>query len=319
MGSKMKTITIMVPCYNEEDMLEVFIARTKEVTDNIPEYEFKYLFINDGSSDDTLPILRKLNAQYKEVEYIYLTRNFGKESAMLAGFDYVDSDAVVLMDADLQDPPSLLPSLIHEWEIGYDDVYAKRKHRKGETWFKKYSSKIYYRILSKVSDIPVLVDVGDFRLLDKKCVDALRRLRETQRYTKGLFSWIGYKKKAILYDRDARVAGKTKWNYWKLFRLAINGITSFSSVPLQISSWLGIIVSCSAFIYMIRVIVKTLLYGDPVQGYPSMVVIILFVSGVQLIVLGVIGEYVGNIYRESKNRPIYLVDECSDDFKRQND
>ncbi len=310
---QMKTITILVPCYNEKSGIEIFYSTVKKVTDTISRYNFEFLFVDDGSKDETLHIIKKLQHKNRDIFYISLSRNFGKEIAMLAGMDHVSSSAVIIMDADLQDPPSLIPQMISEWEGGYFDVYAKRLHRSGETWLKRSSSKIYYRILNKLSDIPILVDVGDFRLLDKKCIEALCSMRECQRYTKGLFSWIGYKKKAILYDRDSRRAGKTKWNYRKLIHLAVDGITSFSTVPLHISSWLGFFVSLCAFIYMLYIIFKTLIHGDPVPGYPSLIAIILFVGGVQLIVLGIMGEYLGKMFNESKHRPAYLIVESNID------
>lgn len=305
----MKTITLIVPCYNEAETVEIFYQAIEQQFVQLPDYEFNILFINDGSRDNTLELIKALNAKDQRVKYVSLARNFGKEAAMLAGFDYAETEAAIIMDVDLQDPPSLIPELVAEWEKGYQDVYARRKHRDGETWFKKVSSKLYYRILQKLSDIPVLVDVGDFRLLDKECILALRQLRECQRYTKGMFSWIGFKKKEVLYDRDARIAGATKWNYWKLFRLALDGITSFSTVPLQISSVLGIVISVLSFVYMIWGIGKTLLWGDPVKGYPSLIAVVLFVSGIQLMILGILGSYLGKVYNESKQRPVYLVGE----------
>lgn len=221
----MKQIDILVPCYNEEAVLPQFYQRTCAVIDALPDYAFTFIFVNDGSRDQTLPILRQLHEKDKRVAYVSLSRNFGKEAAMLAGMDYAEGDALVIMDADLQDPPELLPDMIAWWEKGYRDVSARRRRREGETFFKKWSSHVYYRLLKKLSPVPVQEDVGDFRLLDRRCVKALRSLRECQRYTKGLFSWIGFEKKEILFDRPPRAAGKTKWNYWKLFNLAIDGIT----------------------------------------------------------------------------------------------
>ena len=228
---------------------------------------------------------------------------------MLAGLDYVDSDAVILMDADLQDPPELIPQMLQEWENGYDDVYARRRSRAGETWFKKATAHWYYRILQRFADIEIPADVGDFRLLDRQAVRALCSLRERQRYTKGLFSWVGFNKKEILFDRDPRVAGNSKMNFLKLLGLAIDGITSFSVAPLRLASILGLLISSVAFIYLLFVVGKTLLFGDPVAGYPSMISIILFMGGIQLAVLGIIGEYVGRIFYEAKGRPDYLVSE----------
>jgi len=272
-------------------------------------YDFSMLFVNDGSTDNTLELMKELQHRDKRVSYLSLSRNFGKEVAMLAGMDFVDADAVIIMDADLQDPPSLIPAMICEWEKGYADVYGVRRSRNGESWFKRLTSHVYHRIFSRLTDTPGVVDVGDFRLLDRQCIEALRSMRECQRYTKGLFNWIGYKKKGLEYDRPARATGNTKWNYWKLFQLAMEGITSFSTVPLHISSWLGMVVSLCSFIYMLFIVIRTIIYGDPVPGYPSLVAIILFVSGVQLIVLGIIGEYLGRIFKEAKGRPVYLVDE----------
>ena len=305
----MKTISILVPCYNEEAVLEDFYRRTSEVTDGLPGYAFIFLFVNDGSSDRTLDIMKALREKDGRVSYIDLSRNFGKELAMMAGIDCCDSDALVIMDADLQDPPELLPEMISWWEKGYQDVSARRRSREGETFFKKWSSHTYYKVLQKVSDIPVQRDVGDFRLLDRQCVEALKTLRESQRYTKGLFTWLGFSKKEILFDREARAAGTTKWNYWKLANLAIEGITSFTILPLRMASFLGFLMFCLSILYMMFIVGKTLLYGDPVAGYPSLVSILLFIGGIQLLVLGIIGEYLGRVFNESKHRPLYLVKE----------
>ena len=305
----MKTITILIPCYNEENSLDILYERLRKLIDDLPAYQFKVLLVNDGSVDHTLDKMQQLHAKDSMVSYLSLSRNFGKEIAMLAGLDYAEGDAVIIMDADLQDPPELIPQMIREWENGYDDVYARRRSRAGETWFKKATAHWYYRILQKFADIDIPADVGDFRLLDRQAVDALCSLRERQRYTKGLFSWIGYNKKELLFDRDPRAAGNSKMNFIKLLGLAVDGITSFSVAPLRLASILGLIISTVAFAYLVFVIVKTLLFGDPVAGYPSMISIILFMGGIQLIVLGIIGEYVGRIFYEAKGRPDYLVGE----------
>lgn len=309
----MPVITVLVPCYNEEAVLHLFYKRTKEIihTDSrCRQYHFSFLFVNDGSQDRTLEIMKELRERDRDVSYLSLSRNYGKEIAMLAGLDYtLAADAVIIMDADLQDPPELIPDMLDKWEQGYVDVYARRRNRRGESWFKKISAHVFHRFFSRLTGSTDTTDVGDFRLLDKQGVEAICSMREKQRYTKGLFNWIGFKKAAITYDRPPRVRGETKWNYWKLFQLAIEGITSFSTVPLQLSSWLGIIVSLCSFFYMLFVIVKTLLFGDPVAGYPSLVAIILFISGVQLIVLGIIGEYLGRVFKESKGRPVYFAEE----------
>jgi polyisoprenyl-phosphate glycosyltransferase len=304
-----KKVTILVPAYNEEDVLQQLYSRLINVFNTLPLYTFELLFINDGSKDQTLPKIKLLREMDNRVSYVNLSRNFGKETAMIAGLDYAAGDAVIILDADLQDPPELIPEMIHHWENGYDDVYAKRNSRSGETWIKKTTATAFYRLLEKVARVPIQRDTGDFRLLDRRCVEALRQLRETQRYTKGMFSWIGFNKKEILFDRDPRAAGETKWNYFKLFDLAIEGITSFTTTPLRISALFGCIVSFCAFIYMIWIITKTMLFGDPVAGYPSLMTVILFLGGIQLISLGILGEYIGRIFNETKNRPLYFVDE----------
>lgn len=305
----MKLITILIPCFNEENSLDLLYERLRNMTSQLSQYRFQILLVNDGSKDNSLAKMQELHTKDSTVSYLSLSRNFGKENAMLAGLDFAEGDAVILLDADLQDPPELIPQMIEEWEKGYDDVYARRRSRAGETWFKKASAYWYYRILQKFADIDIPSDVGDFRLLDRQAVDALCSLRERQRYTKGLFSWIGYNKKELLFDREPRAAGNSKMNFLKLFGLAVDGITSFSVAPLRLASVLGIIISTIAFVYLIFVIAKTLLFGDPVAGYPSMISIILFMGGIQLIVLGIIGEYVGRIFYESKRRPDYLVSE----------
>lgn len=302
-----RKVSIMVPCYNEEAVLEQFYARTSAVARGLPDYDFEFLFVNDGSTDRTFSILRALREKDPRVSYVNLSRNFGKERAMVAGFDYLSGDATVIMDADLQDPPELIPEMIRWWEQGYDDISARRRSRAGESFLKKWSSHVYYHILQKFANMPVQPDVGDFRLLDAQCLDALHLLRETQRYTKGMFSWIGFNKKEIPFDRDPRVAGKTKWNYWKLLNLAIEGITSFTILPLRLAAFAGCVLAVIALLYMSFIIIRTLLFGEDVPGYPSLISVILFMGGVQLLSLGVIGEYLGRVFNETKERPIYLV------------
>lgn len=304
-----KLITILIPAYNEEEVLDVLLKRLQGVTSALVDYRFEFLFVNDGSRDRTLEKLKLLRMNYPEISYVNLSRNFGKEVAMLAGIDHVQGDAVIIIDADLQDPPELIPELVSYWEQGYDDVFAKRKSRAGESWFKKWSSNSYYKILDKVSNVPIQPDTGDFRLLDRRCIDALKQMRESQRYTKGMFSWIGYHKKEILFDREARAAGTTKWNYPKLFNLAVDGLTSSTVEPLRLSSFVGLIISVFAFLYMVFIVLRTLFFGDAVPGYPSLMVVILFLGGMQLLSLGIIGEYLGKIFLETKNRPVYLIDE----------
>ena len=248
-----KMITILVPAYNEEEVLNMLYERLKTIMDQNTKYDFEILLVNDGSKDSTFKIMQELRKKDKRVCYLNLSRNFGKETAMIAGLDYCNGDAVVIIDADLQDPPELIPEMIKYWEEGYDDVYAKRKSRKGESWLKKYTSKMYYKVLQSFTKIEIQKDTGDFRLLDRRCIEALKSIRESQRYTKGLFSWIGYNKKELLYDRDPRAAGKTKWNYKKLIDLSIDGITSFTTSPLRWSAIMGVIVSIAGFIYNINI------------------------------------------------------------------
>ncbi|MBZ4224641.1 glycosyl hydrolase [Bacillus wiedmannii] len=309
----MKTITILVPAYNEEEVLDQLYSRLTGVFQGIPNYNFEILFVNDGSKDRTLDIIKEFRANDKRISYVDLSRNFGKETAMIAGLDHAIGDAVIIIDADLQDPPELIPEMIKYWEQGYDDIYAKRRSRSGESWAKKWTAGKFYSLLKKTTRIPIQENTGDFRLLDRRCVEALKKIRETQRYTKGMFSWIGYNKKEILFDRDPRAAGETKWNYFKLMDLAIEGITSFTTAPLRLASFMGFTVSFGAFIYMIWIIIKTLLHGESVSGYPSMMTAILFIGGVQLISIGIIGEYLGRIFNETKQRPLYFVDEYNDD------
>lgn len=308
-----KLITILVPAYNEEDVLNMLYERLNAIMNSNENYDFEILFINDGSKDNTLNIIKSLREKDNRVCYLNLSRNFGKEIAMIAGLDYSKGDAVIIIDADLQDPPELIPQMIEFWEQGYDDVYAKRRSRKGETWLKKFTSKMYYKTLQSVTNIEIQKDTGDFRLLDRRCVEALKQFRESQRYTKGLFSWIGYNKKEILYDRDPRAAGKTKWNYKKLINLSIDGITSFTTVPLRWSAIIGLLISMTGFIYMLAIIIKTIVSGVDVPGYASTMVVILFIGGIQLIFLGVIGEYLGRSFYETKNRPIYFVDRYNEE------
>lgn len=305
----MKTISILIPAYNEEEVLGHLYKRLQELAENVAEYEFEFLFVNDGSRDKTLEILRELAQKDHRIAYVNLSRNFGKETAMIAGLDHVTGDATVIIDADLQDPPELIPQMISFWEEGYDDVYAKRRSRAGESWFKKKTSTWFYSVLQRSTSIQIQRDTGDFRLMSRRFVDALKEFRESERYTKGMYSWVGLRKKEILYDRDPRAAGTTKWNYLKLVNLAIDGITSFTTAPLRISSFLGIVVSLFAFIYIIYLVLRTLLFGTDLAGYPSMMAVILFLGGVQLLSLGIIGEYIGRIFNETKQRPLYLIDE----------
>ena len=305
----MKTISILIPAYNEEPVLDKLFHRLANLANDNKAYNFEFLFVNDGSKDKTLDLIKDYADADPRVSYINLSRNFGKEIGMIAGLDHATGDATVIIDADLQDPPELIPKMIKLWEEGYDDVYAKRQSRDGETWFKKFTSKLYYKTLQSVTRIPIQEDTGDFRLLDRRVVEALKQFRESQRNTKAMFSWVGFHKKEILYDRDPRAAGETKWNYIKLVELAIDGITSFTTAPLRISTYAGIAVSIFAFIYLVFLVIRTIFLGVDLAGYPSMMAVILFLGGVQLLSLGIIGEYVGRIFNETKQRPLYLIEE----------
>ena len=297
----------MIPAYNEEKVLPKLFNRLDKLAQSENKYLFEFLFINDGSKDSTMNLISEKSTIDNRISYINLSRNFGKERAMLAGFDYAKGDAIVIIDADLQDPPELIPNMISLWEEGYDDVYAKRESREGETWLKKATSKWFYSILDKISSIEIQRDTGDFRLLDRRTVEALKTLRESNRYTKGMFSWVGFKKKEITYKRDPRAAGETKWNYFKLFNLAIEGITSFTTSPLRISFIFGLLISSISFFWILYLLIRPL-FGVPTGGgYSSLMSVILFLGGVQLLAIGIIGEYIGRIFVETKNRPVYLI------------
>jgi len=299
-------ISVIVPAYNEEIVIKSFYQKISSVLDSQP-FEAEMLFVNDGSTDSTLEILLQLKELDFRIIVVDLSRNFGKEIAMTAGLDCCKGDAVVIIDADLQDPPELIPELILQWQAGYDVVYAKRISREGESPLKKLTSKTFYRILKHLSRVNIPEDTGDFRLMSRRAVNALNSLRERNRYMKGLFAWIGYPQIAVLYHRDPRYAGETKWNYYGLWNLAVEGITSFSTAPLKISTYMGLLTATGAFLYGIWIILKTLIYGDPVAGFPTMMAIILFLGGTQLLALGIIGEYLGRIFSESKQRPLYLI------------
>ncbi|MBC2166943.1 glycosyltransferase family 2 protein [Listeria booriae] len=304
----MKQICILIPTYNEQEALPYLYERLNRITNQLTNYAFTFLFVNDGSTDDTLATIKKLKQQDYRVRFVNLSRNYGKEIAMIAGFDHACADATILLDADLQDPPEIIVQMLEYWECGYEDVYAKRISRKGETWFKKWSSKKYYEVLQKMATIDIPKDTGDFRLLDRKCVEALKEIRETQRYTKGLFSFVGFKKKEILFERDARVAGSTKWNYKKLFQLAIDGITSFSVAPLRLASIAGAGILVITILTLLFIFIESIFLGRAPTGTMGIVTVILFLGGVQLISIGLLGEYIGRIFMETKNRPLYFVE-----------
>ena len=308
-----KLISILIPCYNEAQSLPILISKLEDIANNLKQYDWEFLCVNDGSKDNTLEVLRELRQIYNRVNYIDLSRNYGKENAMLAGFDYVKGDCMVIMDADLQHPPHVILQMLKKWEEGYDDVYASRLTRGKESWLRKKLSLLYYRILQRSTRLEVLPNVGDFRLLDRRCINALKQMRENNRYTKGMYCYIGFKKTYVTFETEDRIAGESSMNYKTLINLAIAGILSYTTLPLRIATVIGVLTSLFAFIYMLVVFIKTLLYGDPVQGYPTMMIVILFLGGIQLLALGILGEYIGRIFTETKNRPVYFVRTYNDE------
>jgi glycosyltransferase involved in cell wall biosynthesis len=299
-------LSVIVPAYNEESVLAVFHQRLSGVLANLP-MQTEVIYVNDGSTDRTLEVMHSLRMNDHTIGVIDLSRNFGKEIAMAAGLDCTQGDAVVLIDADLQDPPELIPEFVQQWQNGYDGVYAVRLTREGESWLKKVTAHFFYRLINQLSRVPIPEDTGDFRLLSRRTVDALKKLREQHRFTKGLFAWVGFPQKAVHYHRNPRLAGKTKWNYWRLWNFALEGITSFTTTPLKMATYLGLLTALSAFLYAGIIIYKTIEFGESVHGYPSLMVVILFLGGIQLIGVGIIGEYLGRVFDETKTRPLYFV------------
>lgn len=307
-----RTLTVLVPCYNEQETLPILFERMSNLVDSKPKgLVLSLLFVDDGSKDDTRTLIRQYASTHSYVRYIFLSRNFGKEKAMLAGIHHTNTDGLVIMDADLQDPPELIPKMAKYWFEGYEDVYARRRSRKGESWAKKFTSRMYYRVLQKVSRVNIQEDTGDFRLLDRKCIDALKRLNESERNSKALFSWIGFRKYEFLYDRDARAAGNSKWKLGRLIHLAFDGITSFTTAPLKLATWVGLGVSFLAIVYALVILFRTLVMGVDLPGYASTMIAILLLGGLQLLSLGIIGEYLGRIFMQTKDRPNYLIEESN--------
>jgi glycosyltransferase involved in cell wall biosynthesis len=302
--------------YNEQEVLPEFYRRTSEILKNTG-CPYEIVLVNDGSADGTLALMHDIRASDPNIFIIDLSRNFGKEIALTAGLDQSSGDVVIVIDADLQDPPEIIPNLIDGWMEGYDIVYAVRTEREGESWAKKTTANLFYRVIQSVSRIRIPRNTGDFRLMSRRSVLALTQLREHHRFMKGLFSWIGFPSKPLYYKREPRQAGTSKWNYWKLWNFALEGITSFTIAPLKIASYLGLAVATGAFCYAGYIIYKTLAYGDPVQGYPSMMVVVLFLGGIQLVFIGVIGEYLGRVFDEVKNRPLYLLNQIAPSFLHQ--
>jgi len=299
-------LSVVVPAFNESPVLGEFHKRITEVM-SATGMPYEIIYVDDGSTDDTVATLYRLRDLDETVAIIELSRNFGKEVALSAGLDHAAGDAVIIIDADLQDPPELIHEFLREWRNGYDIVYGRRTDREGESWLKVTTAKWFYRIINRLSKVEIPRDSGDFRLISRRALDALLSLRESHRYMKGLYAWVGFPQKEVLYLRQARAAGQTKWSYWRLWNFALEGITSFSDVPLKVSTYLGVLTSLLAFLYGIYFLLRTIFMGNPVPGYPSLILIVLFLGGVQLICLGIIGEYLARTYNESKSRALYFV------------
>jgi glycosyltransferase involved in cell wall biosynthesis len=302
-------ISVVVPAYNEQEVLPQFQARIIPVMEQIG-LPFEIVYVNDGSRDRTLEIMLALKHSDPRVAVVNLSRNFGKEIALTAGLDHAaGSEAVVVIDADLQDPPEVIPDLVAAWQRGFDVAYATRRAREGETWLKKATAAAFYRVMKRIGgkvDLPA--NTGDFRLMSRRSLDALLAMREQHRFMKGLFAWVGFPSTPVLYDRAPRAAGETKWNYWRLWNLSLEGITAFTVGPLKIATYLGLLTAIGAAIYGVQLIIRTILFGNPVAGYPSLMAVVLFLGGVQLMTLGIIGEYLGRIFNETKRRPLYIVE-----------
>ncbi|MEA5467971.1 glycosyltransferase family 2 protein [Spirulina sp. 06S082] len=299
-------LSIVIPCYNEEDNLTVLFQRLQGVLEGL-NLTYEIICINDGSKDSTLKKLIYFHHQNQAIKIINLSRNFGKEIALTAGLDYACGNAMIPLDADLQDPPELITKLVEKWREGYDVVCATRRSRQGESWLKKFTSRAFYQTLGNMSPVPIPENTGDFRLLDRRVVEAIKKMPERTRFMKGIFAWVGYKQTSILFDRDPRFQGKTTWNYWKLWNFALDGITSFSMLPLKVWSYLGLFISLISLLYASFLVLRTFILGIDVPGYASIMVAILFFGGIQLITLGVLGEYLGRVYEEVKGRPLYFV------------
>lgn len=304
-------LTVLVAAYNEADNLPLLQPRIAAVLDALAldhRVDGQVLYVDDGSSDATWEVMQALAAADPRIALLRLSRNFGKELALTAGLDRIEEGAALILDADAQDPPELIPQFVVKWREGYDDVYGTRLEREGEGWLKRSTAHAFYRVIGRLSKTPIPADTGDFRLLSPRSLHSLRQLRERHRFMKGLFGWVGYNRVSIAYHRDPRMAGHSKFNFWKLWNLALEGITSFSTAPLRLATYLGLLTALVAFLYGVVIIVKALVWGEAVAGWPSMMAVILFLGGVQLIALGLIGEYLGRLYEEAKQRPLYLVD-----------
>ena len=306
-----ESLTVVVAAYNEAEALPGLHRRLAAVLDALPRdcgVDGRALYVDDGSRDGTWTVMQRLAAGDARVSLLRLSRNFGKEAALTAGLDHIDDGAALILDADGQDPPELIPEFVARWRDGYDDIHGTRLEREGEGWLKRVTAHVFYRVMQRLSHTPIPTDTGDFRLLSPRALAALRQLRERHRFMKGLFGWIGFERVAIPYHREPRLAGKSKFNFWRLWNFALEGITSFSTAPLRLATYLGVATAFVAFAYGSWIVLKALLWGDAVAGWPTMMAVILFLGGVQLVALGMIGEYLGRLYDESKQRPLYLVD-----------
>lgn len=301
-----KILSVVTPVYNEEENIDEFYSRVLKATQDL-NLELEIIYINDGSHDNTIEIINRQSEKDNRIAVLDLSRNFGKEIALTAGLDYASGDAVIVIDSDLQDPPEVIPELVKKWRDGNDVVNARRIKRKGEGFLKKITSYIYYRLLFFISDIKIPMDTGDFRLLNRNALDAISQLREKHRYMKGLFAWVGFKQQEIQYEREARYKGKTKWSFFGLFNLAFDGLTSFSILPLRLASTVGFLSALFGFFYGVMIIIKKIFFHEPVVGFTSLVVLVTFFGGIQLLSIGIIGEYIGRIFNETKNRPLYIV------------
>ncbi|GAB3363893.1 glycosyltransferase family 2 protein [Lysobacter rhizosphaerae] len=301
-------LTVVVAAFNEAQALPLLHPRVRAALDGMPDVDGRVLYVDDGSHDATWAVLQQIAANDPGVGLLRLSRNFGKEAALTAGLDHVGAGAALILDADGQDPPELIPQFVAKWREGYDDVHGTRLEREGESWLKRGTAHAFYRVIGRLSHTPIPADTGDFRLLSPRSLAALRQLRERHRFMKGLFGWVGFNSTAIPYHREARTAGTSKFNLWRLWNFALEGITSFSTAPLRLATYLGLLTAVVAFLYALWVVLKAMFWGDPVAGWPTMMAVILFLGGVQLIALGLIGEYLGRLYDEAKQRPLYLVD-----------